>query len=167
MDGERAPRPNWFCVMCSMVPITGKVSNATELRTKTVPSETAICSSLASVIGATAAIALPPQIAVPAEIRKDVLCSTLSSFPSPQPSNIGKSDASRRIKKPRSADTDNLLQIHSKAKANHRNLKQEFRCLPGRAWKRMSECKPEEQAARQRQGWRQQAAGSENNTDEK
>ena len=49
--------------------MSGKISNATEFSTKMVPSETAICSSLAPVIGPTAAIALPPQIAVPVEIR--------------------------------------------------------------------------------------------------
>ena len=50
-------------------PIIGKVSEAIEFRTKTVPSETAISSWLALVIGAIAAITLPPQIAVPADMR--------------------------------------------------------------------------------------------------
>ena len=36
-----------------------------EFRIKTVPSETAVSSWSACMIGATAAIALPPQIAVP------------------------------------------------------------------------------------------------------
>ena len=37
---------------------------------KTVPMETATASSLALVTGASAAMALPPQMAVPAEMRK-------------------------------------------------------------------------------------------------
>jgi hypothetical protein len=49
--------------MCSDVPIVGNVSKATEFSTNTVPSDTAISSWLTLVIGATAAMALPPQIA--------------------------------------------------------------------------------------------------------
>lgn len=58
-----------------------------EFNTNTVPREMAISSSLALVMGAIAAIALPPQIAVPVEIRNEILCFTLSSFPNPQPSS--------------------------------------------------------------------------------
>ena len=47
----------------------GNAINAIELRMKIVPSETAISSSSAPVMGEIAAMALPPQIAVPAEIR--------------------------------------------------------------------------------------------------
>ena len=71
--------------MCSIVPIAGNVSKATEFSTKTVPSETAISSWLALVIGATAAMALPPQMAVPAEMRNEILCFTSKSLPSHQP----------------------------------------------------------------------------------
>jgi len=53
----------------ALEPIDGKINSAMELRMNTVPSETAISSSLACRIGPTAAIALPPQIAVPVEIR--------------------------------------------------------------------------------------------------
>ena len=61
--------PNCVCVRCSAAPIGGKMKSAIELRMKTVPSETDISSSLAPMTGPTAAIALPPQIAVPEEIR--------------------------------------------------------------------------------------------------
>jgi hypothetical protein len=74
----------------SAVPIKGNTSSATEFNTNTVPMETAISSSLAPEIGATAAIALPPQIAVPVEIRNEMRRLTFSSLPSPHPSSMAK-----------------------------------------------------------------------------
>src|SRR5262245_45421361 len=58
-----AQRPNCFAVSPTALPIAGNINNAIELRMKTVPSETDISSSVASMTGPTAAIALPPQIA--------------------------------------------------------------------------------------------------------
>src|ERR1017187_4004518 len=78
-------RPNWVCVMCSTAPIAGNASRAIELSTKTVPNETAISSSVALDMGATAAIALPPQMAVPAEMRND---SHLLEFLGWTPENV-------------------------------------------------------------------------------
>ena len=49
---------------------------------KTVPSDTDISSSVAPITGPTAAMALPPQIAVPEEIRWAVLLPTRSTRPS-------------------------------------------------------------------------------------
>src|ERR1700694_4712342 len=63
-----AHRPNCGSVMCSAQPISGKMMSATELRIKTVPSETAISCSSACTMGPTAAMALHPQIAVRAVI---------------------------------------------------------------------------------------------------
>src|ERR1700740_3260790 len=63
-------------LMCRAKPITGNRNSATELRINTAPSDTAISSSLAPAIGPTAAIALPPQIAVPALIRNDAFLLT-------------------------------------------------------------------------------------------
>ena len=51
--------------------MAGNVSSAIEFSRKMVPSETDISSSVAPTIGPTAAIALPPQIAVPVEMRND------------------------------------------------------------------------------------------------
>ncbi len=65
--------PNCACVISSIRPIGGKINNAIELRMKITPSDTAISFSLALSTGPTAAIALPPQMAVPDEIRYDVL----------------------------------------------------------------------------------------------
>ena len=56
-----------------------------EFNTKTVPSDTASSCSSASRIGAIAAIALPPQMAVPAVIRNDELPRTSNSLPSARP----------------------------------------------------------------------------------
>src|SRR5271169_4637513 len=64
-----AHNPNWLWESCSSRPMVGKVSSATEFSRKIVPSETDISSALAPTIGPRAAIALPPQIAVPVEIR--------------------------------------------------------------------------------------------------
>ena len=56
-----------------------------EFNIKIVPRDTEISSSSASITGATAAIALPPQIAVPADIKFDVLSFTLRSLPRKNP----------------------------------------------------------------------------------
>ena len=57
------------------------MKRAIALRIKMVPSDIDISLSLAFTTGATAAIALPPHIAVPAEMRYDVLRSIISLFP--------------------------------------------------------------------------------------
>ena len=81
-------RPNWVWVRCKAAPMAGKASRATELNTKTVPSETAISSSEALEMGPTAAMALPPQIAVPAEIRKPEMRPTPKILPSRTPMSM-------------------------------------------------------------------------------
>ena len=50
-----------------------------------VPKATLICFSLALIMGETAAIALPPQMAVPIEIRKDISLLILRLFPTIYP----------------------------------------------------------------------------------
>src|SRR5664279_6634504 len=76
-----AHNPNWVCDNFSAAPIAGKVSSATELSMKIVPNETDISSSVAPTTGPTAAMALPPQIAVPVEIRKDARGFTATNLP--------------------------------------------------------------------------------------
>src|SRR3954468_781306 len=76
-----AHNPNCCCERCSDIPTAGKISSAMEFKMKTVPSETDISSSFAPTIGPTAAIALPPQIAVPVDIRNDATFSTLNILP--------------------------------------------------------------------------------------
>ena len=70
--------------------MVGKVSSATEFSTKIVPSETDISSSVAPVIGPTAAMALPPQIAVPVEMRNAGRDGTEISLPSSVPTSMAK-----------------------------------------------------------------------------
>jgi hypothetical protein len=112
--------------MCNAVPIAGNVSRAIEFSTKTVPSETAISSWLALVIGAIAAMALPPQMAVPHdEIRDSLLHLQESSQPPAQ--EQGDADAARGIDEPRASSLHNLLQIHTKPKSDDGCLKEEFR----------------------------------------
>ena len=85
-----AHSPNCCCVRCSAAPMAGKISSATELRTKIVPSDTAICSSVAWIIGPSAAMALPPQMAVPIEIKNAFLICTCSSLLSAIPAAMAK-----------------------------------------------------------------------------
>jgi hypothetical protein len=82
-----AQSPNCVCDNLSHSPIAGNVSSAIEFSTNTVPSETDISSSVAPVIGPTAAIALPPQMAVPVEIRNAGRARTDSNQPSRVPSS--------------------------------------------------------------------------------
>src|ERR1700722_7584847 len=83
-------KPNCSCERCSAEPIGGNINSATEFRMNTVPIETAISSSLACTMGATAAMALPPQIAVPAVIKNAAVFSTLKSLPTSRPAIIAK-----------------------------------------------------------------------------
>ena len=85
-----AHNPNWVCESFNHRPIVGNVSKATEFSTKMVPSETDISSSVAPVIGPTAAMALPPQIAVPVEMRNAGRLSTRNHLPSSVPRAIAK-----------------------------------------------------------------------------
>lgn len=58
-----------------------------ELSMKTVPNATDVCFSSVFKTFEMAAMALPPQIAVPDEIRWEVLGSILNNLPRPYPSN--------------------------------------------------------------------------------
>jgi len=80
-----AHNPNCVCVKCRNQPSGGKIRSAMEFKIKMVPSEIAISSSLASMMGPTAAMALPPQIAVPVEIRIDAVLFTRKRRPSRSP----------------------------------------------------------------------------------
>lgn len=61
--------PNCFMLIVSAVPIYGNTNKATAFSMNTTPNDTDICSGLAFIIGPTAAIAEPPQMAVPEEIK--------------------------------------------------------------------------------------------------
>ena len=61
--------PKWKLDICHKCPNTGKIKTAKILKKKIVDIERAISSSSASMIGAAAAMADPPQMAVPKPIR--------------------------------------------------------------------------------------------------
>ena len=81
-----AHNPNCVCEKCMRWPMSGNSRSATEFSTNTVPSDTAISSSLAASTGPIAAIALPPHTAVPKLISSDCFLPTCSILPSRTPS---------------------------------------------------------------------------------
>src|SRR5947209_1497805 len=85
-----AQSPKWLCESERRCPITGKRNSAAAFRMNTVPKETAMSSSLASSTGPTAAIALPPQMAVPTEIKSAGVRSTENHLPSSSPEIMAK-----------------------------------------------------------------------------
>src|SRR5229473_2856886 len=85
-----AHSPNCDCERWSAFPIGGKISRAIEFKIKIVPSDTAISSSSARRMGPMAAMALPPQIAVPAVIRNDELPRTRNNLPNAKPRKSAK-----------------------------------------------------------------------------
>ena len=80
-----AQTPNWPWLRCSACPMGGKMNSATAFRMNTVASETVIDSARAPIAGPTAAIALPPQMLVPAVIKNEVCSSTFSARPNSTP----------------------------------------------------------------------------------
>ncbi len=64
------------------------MKRAIALRMKMTPNDTAISFSLARITPPTAAIAEPPQMAVPDEMRYDALASILRYLPNRMPKNI-------------------------------------------------------------------------------
>ena len=97
----------------SVVGATAKFSR------NTVPRETAISSSLAFVIGAIAAMALPPQIAVPAVMRNEGSFLHIQQSSQPPTQNHGEADAACGVETTQAANAKNLLQIHAESKAHH------------------------------------------------
>src|SRR5947208_5686253 len=85
-----AHNPNCCCVSPTALPITGNRINAAEFKMKTVAREIDISSLLASTTGPTAAIALPPQIAVPTAMRKQLVALTLKILPKARPPSMTK-----------------------------------------------------------------------------
>jgi hypothetical protein len=147
VDGERRPETELGLGQCSAVPIAGNASKATELSRNTVPRETAISSSLALVMGAIAAMALPPQIAVPAVMRNEVplLYGQHSSQPPAQ--QQGEADATCGVDKSRAADAENLREIHAESKAYHGCLQKKLGELSRCEVKRMNEGESVDDAA--------------------
>ena len=74
-------KPNSFCDKSSWCPIKGNANKAIEFNIKITPNAMEVWFSFDFITGEIAAMALPPQIAVPQEIKCDVFRSVLSHFP--------------------------------------------------------------------------------------
>ncbi len=75
-------------------------------------------------MGAIAAMALPPQIAVPVDIRNEILCFTRSNLSQSPTQEQGDTDAARGIDETGAAGFKYLLQIHAESQAHHGCLQQ-------------------------------------------
>ena len=78
-------RPYVSGPMPAQWPSHGKTTSATPLRRNTTASATPVSATPAPIAGASAAIALPPQIAVPADTKSESFFSSRSHRPSSQP----------------------------------------------------------------------------------
>src|SRR5262249_41649705 len=85
VNRQGRPQPELLLIQSETMADERKNRSAEEIKIKTAPSETDISSSLAPTTGPTAAIALPPQIAVPTEINSAGVRSTFSHRPSATP----------------------------------------------------------------------------------
>ena len=76
-----AHMPNPASVMPQLCPMAGKIKTASTLKRKIVAIEITTSLSFAPMTGATAAIAEPPQMAVPAPTSDVISRSSPSAFP--------------------------------------------------------------------------------------
>ena len=129
--------------------------------------ETLISSSSAPVMGEMAAIALPPQMAVPAVIRNDAFPATLSRLPKSRPKQHGAADADRRVKETGAAGMHHLLQIHAKSQGNDGGLQQQLGQRTALQAERMLDGEAESNSPSQRNGRRNNATGRKKKADEK
>lgn len=87
-------KPNSFCDNPNQWPTAGNKNKATEFKINITPKATEVCFSSDFITGAMAAMALPPQMAVPQEIRCEVFFSIFNHFPKNVPKiNVLKIDA--------------------------------------------------------------------------
>ena len=82
--------PNSVSVSFNKSPIGGKINSAIAFKVNIVPKATVMELSLALITGPKAAIALPPHIAVPPEMRVLVCTSTFNNLPIHKPNPIVK-----------------------------------------------------------------------------
>ena len=92
--------PNSVSVKFSNFPNGGKINNAIAFKVNIVPKATVMELSLALITGPKAAIALPPHIAVPPEMRVLVCTSTFNNLPIHKPNPIVKAIENKVNTKP-------------------------------------------------------------------
>ncbi len=80
MNGQGRPDSELILVQPEVVSQGGEDDECYRVQRKTVASDTAISSSFAFMTGAMAAMALPPQIAVPNEISEPVFAGTFRAL---------------------------------------------------------------------------------------
>ena len=147
--------------------MAGKVSRATELSTNTVPSEMAICSSLAPVMGPTAAMALPPQMAVPVEIRKAGVRCILEHRTQRHADHHSEADAEDGVNEPAASSTDHVVQVHAEAQSDDGSLQQVAGELFCALVEGMGEGKAEDQPQSEGHRRRDKSAGGNREAQEK
>jgi hypothetical protein len=129
MDGNSAPQAELVLAQVQeMTDDREKEIARSELRIKTVPMATDTCRSSALITGDNAAIALPPQMAVPPEISREVFFSILKIRPSSNPKPSVPAIEATANNKP-SLPARSAGSIHTKAKSYYRDLQQQMRCL--------------------------------------
>ncbi len=103
-------------------------------------------------IGPTAAIALPPQIAVPVEIKKRRNSPYAEQRAQAHPRQQREADAHHGVEKPAAPGPNHLVQVHAEAQPHDRGLQQTFGELPGLAAIGMRKQQTEDKSHRQSHG---------------
>jgi hypothetical protein len=109
----------------------GKRKRPAAFRVKTVARAAATSSSSARRIGAMAAIALPPQMAVPTAIRPDVRAGTPIPAADQHTDGECRDHHDERQDEPRPPKPPHLLESESETEPHHRSLKQDPARTPG------------------------------------
>ena len=97
-------------------------------------------------IGATAAIALPPQIAVPVEISAEAVWFTFNARPSQSREPQRERDSHCRVNESAAPGHEHFVQIHPEPQTNHGTLQQIFRHHARLCGIRMFKCESKNEA---------------------
>ena len=100
MNRQRAPQTKLTLRQVKRVSKLRKQKQRSGIEENTVIRENAMSADEAPITDATAAIALPPQIAVPALTKRDVVRSTRSSFSQSNPKSDRSGNSKRRVPDP-------------------------------------------------------------------
>ena len=111
-------------------------------------------------------MALPPQIAVPVEIRNAGRVRTDNSQPSSVPRLIANEMLMSGVEKAALTCLDDFLQVHAEAKADDSGLQQQLGSPPGRRGIRMRGDRSKEESGEQSQWRRSPRRQAKNNSAE-
>ena len=107
--------------------MSGKVSRATELRTKTVPSETAISSSLGVGDGRDGGDGAAAADGGAGADEKGLFLADMQELAEQHSQREGEGDADGGVKEAGAADVDDLAEIHAEAETDDGGLQQKLR----------------------------------------